>query len=314
MFGAASLLRRLLTFGVLGRLGYNIVAEILRGEGDEPTGTPADLERLKWRFYGYKKSYMTLKKEVKQFRKHQPLCRTEEELAAIADKPSVIVASLPKSGTKYVGSTLSRTLGYDNRDRSLCSGSFPNNMILPHMAAEFALGGMALSAHIQCTPANMAALLEAGIDRMVLHVRDPRATLYSWAHYVRKRDFLHQKFGDKFFSLSEEEQIDRHIDDFFAKSVRWLTEWSAYLDSDPEMQVLVTLHEQLAHDEHAFFRAIFEFYGFSPDALKTAPKDQRMNFRSGSTTEWRENIAPAQTERMTAMIPKRLFDRFGWVA
>lgn len=295
-----------------------VVAKILRGEGETYTGTSADLERIAEHFYRYKqsaaayeRSYRSLKKEIKKLRKHTPVSRSPAELVSVAGKPSIIVASMPKAGTKYVGSTIAGTLGY-LKNRSLYTGKFPTNMVLPHMAREFARGGMVVSAHVQGSPTNMRTLLDAGIDRMVLHVRDPRATLYSRFHYARWREILRRRFGEAFFNLSDEDQIDRHIEDFFVKSVDWLTEWVDYLDSDPEMRVLVTTHEQLARDEGAFFRSIFEFYGLAPYGLKAASKDRQRNFRSGSPTEWRENIAPAQIERMTAMIPERVFQRFGW--
>jgi hypothetical protein len=158
----------------------------------------------------------------------------------------------------------------------------------------------------------MSTLLASGIDKMVLHVRDPRATVHSWMHYFRERPGLRKRQSDEFYSLPDDEQLEYHIDTFFNYSIRWLGEWSDYLDKDPKMKVLITSHEQLATDERALFQSIFDFYGITTEVLRFPFKDARRNYRSGSPTEWRTHTSQANITRMTELIPERFFLRYGW--
>ncbi|MBM3542920.1 MAG: hypothetical protein FJX44_00200 [Alphaproteobacteria bacterium] len=300
-----------------------LVDSLLRAGGEEPSGTVKDWKRLRSQFTRYKRlaeergtiarELKALKSELQDQKKYGMLHRNFEEISELAKKPSIVVASLPKAGTKYVGSTIAQTLAYA-KPAKLYRGNFPNNTVNPRMARNFGLGGLVASVHIQCTPENMTTLLAAGIDRMVLHVRDPRATAYSWMHYCRSKPGLQKRLSQEFYSLSDDEQLEYHIDTFFKLSLKWLLEWSDYLDEDPRIKVLITSHEQLATDEHAFFQSIFDFYGITPEEFHLAPKDKLRNFRSGRPSEWRQHISPANIARMTELIPEHLFQRYGWTA
>lgn len=301
------------------------IAEALHREGEVATGTAEDVERLTAHYTiyrgaydqlssqlsGYKENCFKLRKELQAFRKHAPLNRTPEQLAVVADKPSIIVATLPKSGTKYIGSTLSKTLGY-NKTRSLYRGTFPTNIILPEMASEFAQGGMAFTGHIRADRDNMDMLRAHGLNKIVLHVRDPRACLYSWSHFFLTKKGLLAKVDEEFAALPFEQQVDHHIDSFFIDAVQWLRLWAEFLSHTQKMQVLVTSHDQLVSDEQSFFKSIFDFYDAKCDELVSAPKDNRTNFRSGDSQEWRKKLTKKQRDRMMAIIPRSLYERFGW--
>lgn len=299
---------------VLGLSPEIVVREILRSEGDKPSGTAADLERIREYFYRFKEAktaYHAIKQEVVTLRSVTKRPLTPREIEALRDKPSIFVATLVKSGTKYINSTIGETLHY-KRGRSLYQGRFPINNVRRAIAEDFAVGGLAGAGHLQASPENMRLLYEVGIRKLVLHVRDPRATLYSYMHYFRKRSALLSRGKQGFESLSDEQQVDYHIDHFYTDSLRWLNEWANYLDSDPPIQVLVTNYRRLVNDENAPFRSIFDWYGIRPRRLRRPPKDAQRNFRSGRRDEWREAMAPQQVDRVTSLIPERLFDRFSW--
>jgi hypothetical protein len=274
---------------------------------DRYSETPGALSR-------YQKILEVLKTEFVQFRKHAPVRRPI--WSSRAALPSIIVASLPKSGTKYISSTIKQTLDCRLK-RSLYKGRFPRNTVLPHMAAEFAKGGLVLACHLSCSGDNMRVLAEHGLKKLVLHVRDPRACAYSWFHYYRQKPTILARAKpspEAFLALSDEQQIEHHIGAFFANCVAWLSAWSDFLDANPDTQILVTSHDRLATDPQGFFEEILQFYGIAADRVLQPMKDAGVNFRSGDRSEWRRSIAPAQIERMTAMMPQRLFDRFGWPA
>ncbi|MBM3542902.1 MAG: hypothetical protein FJX44_00110 [Alphaproteobacteria bacterium] len=288
--------------------------EILRSEGVRPTGTDADIKKIREclsRLKEDKSAYQATKQNVLILRAVTKRPLTSRQIEALRDKPSVFVASLVKSGTKYMNSTVGETLRYP-RGRSLYSGRFPENAVRQDIAEDFAVGGLAGAGHLQASPENMRLLNEVGIRKLVLHVRDPRAALYSYMHYFRRRSALLSRSKQGFESLGDEQQIDYHIDHFYMDSLRWLTEWADYLAIDPPIKVLVTDHGELVSDEDSLFWSIFAWYGVRPRRLRRPPKDVQRNFRSGSTDEWRASMSPQQIERATSLIPKRLFDRFGW--
>lgn len=302
----------------LSKLRGDVLSEILRREGDQPTGTPADLQRLQEHFRRYKQvaqesreSYRQLKREVAPLRKVTKRELTPEQIEALRGKPSIFIATLVKSGTKYIASTVGKSLGYQ-RGRSLYKGRFPTNTVMRHMAEDYALGGLAGAGHLQGSPENIRILREAGLTKLVLHVRDPRAALNSYLHYFRKRPVLRARAPEGFDSLTDEEQLNYHIDRYYKNALRWLSEWLDYIAGDPEIEVHITTYDLLVADETALFQSIFDFYSVQPKRLERPPKDAQRNFRSGRTDEWRETISPAQIERITAMIPERLFKRFGW--
>jgi len=172
-----------------------------------------------------------------------------------------------------------------------------------------------LACHLSCNEDNIRILTDHGLNRLVLHVRDPRACTYSWFHYYRQRPTILARAKpspEAFLALSDEQQIDYHIASFFTNCIEWLIAWSDFHDAIEDMQILVTSHDRLAMDPDGFFKEIFAFYDIDTDRVLRAPKDAKVNFRSGLSDEWRQSIAQTQIARMTEMMPDRLFDRFGW--
>jgi hypothetical protein len=74
---------------------------------------------------GYTTAYKKEAAEVGRLRQLAApfLARSDEEVGAREHKPSILVFTLPKSGTSYIGSMLHRTLGYDY-GRNLTYGHF----------------------------------------------------------------------------------------------------------------------------------------------------------------------------------------------
>ncbi|MCH7911263.1 MAG: hypothetical protein IIB38_16815, partial [Candidatus Hydrogenedentes bacterium] len=87
---------------------------------------------------------------------------------------------------------------------------------------ELGQGGVSAKEHLPATRHNLATLAQAGVDRVVLHLRDPRQSLLSWAHFlegdVRKRLLapIWRKTTPRagFFRQPLAAQIDWHIDHY----------------------------------------------------------------------------------------------------
>lgn len=242
------------------------------------------------------------------FRRHIPRPRPPDE--PVADGPSIMVASLPKSGTGHIKGTLARTLPTYRAGRSMGVSTFPKSIFWRVMLADFQRGGMIAVAHYQGDKANLRQLRSFGITKAVLHTRDPRACLWSWSHHYRQRA---DKFipdpavRESFLRQSDVEQLEFHIEHYFQDALDWLGEWDAAIRNQT-IDVLLTSFEDFA-DNESLFRSILDFYGIEAEVVPAPPGSR---FRSGSSTEWREQMPAHTVDRITAMIPDALWRRFGW--
>lgn len=271
-----------------------------------------DLNREVGQLRGYKQAYEDLNSEVGDLRSRIPSVRTNRERRAALGKPYILIATLPKSGTVFVGTTLANSLGYDY-GRSLVLDGFPMNVVFPDAAEDQRCGGAITTSHVQASDWNISVLKRHGMTRYVLIVRDPRAALYSWHNYYREREIFIRRDNDEAFrNLSPDVQFERHIDGFYADALAWLTEWAERIENDNEIEVLELQYEHMVGNEEQQIRKILDFYGLGDTPVLLAEKNQATNFRTGKVDAWREVISPAVIERLNAMIPAILWKRYGW--
>lgn len=277
---------------------------------DSPT---LDVNQLLAERNGYKAAYLKAATELGTLREQAaPVIRTPAQKAKTAGRPSIFLVSLPKSGTVWLSQSLRLTLGLDHT-ATLVSPLFPKNIIWPGMLEDFLDGGMLSASHVQPDEANISILKAAGVTKGVLHVRDPRAALYSWVRFAPKRapKFHTMVLNVDYSTMSEPEIIDHAIDNTLPMFISWLSDWRRVLLSDPDMDYLVTRHDDLV-DGEAFIRRICDFYGARPERIILAPKTERTHFRAGDNDGWRAAVSRAQADRMASMIPDDLRTFYGF--
>ena len=179
---------------------------------------------------------------------------------------------------------------------------------------------------MEACEANFATLKEAGIRRLVLHVRDPRQATLSWVHMLRRID-------DKRFELDRlaytpavpkdfrdfdlPDQLDWAVTNFHPGLIQWLTGWiDALPELERDMAVLVTTFEDFVDDPGKYFEAFADFHSIELDnidsVLQAHPPASTQNFRAGRIDEWREVFTEDQQRRMWERIPEPVSHRFGW--
>lgn len=226
----------------------------------------------------------------------------------------IILTTMPKSGSEYVWMALTTGL---NLTPIRISSAEMFEVIDGERLEHVSKGGFVTHGHMRCTETN-SVLLSQHVDRLVVHVRDPRQALVSWVHYQDHREIVDLPTLNAWGSLSDmtfEARVDYFIDGFFAHQVKFLKSW-VDAESDKEFlpRILVTRQEDLRSDPDGFFLRILNFYDLNPELFRfpEPPKKGERHFRRGETDEWRRVLLPGQIERIQGMLSDQLLERFGW--
>ena len=240
--------------------------------------------------------------------------------AVLGNFAGMLVASLPKTGTVFLQNSLCKGLG--RPPLGLPSGGLFPHANIPHEALNRLKSEGAIYV-IHCAP-NRWNLIEIAerLDRMVVHLRDPRQALISWCHFIREVvahidpvQGKHLSMPDDYLEWDFAQQLDWQINHYFPLQIEWIHGWvKAAEELAPGTDILFTTQEQLASDPKAFFDRVLDFYTIPHDAFIYPPKPApgEMNFRTGELAEWRQKMSWPQIERTTNMIPEALFEYFDW--
>ncbi|GEM_PF-3071336 len=238
----------------------------------------------------------------------------------------IFIPSLHRSASGYVEHSLRNGLGLHNGCAIPANvGWYPDVIIsLPSFAlSSWPVQDAVISYHIPATRANLMAL-NLSVDKLVVHVRDPRQGLVSYAHYLRylKRTnniyaLLEARLPEDYFLLSFEDQISWQIkNSYLPVAINWINSW-VEAQNDPTFypKILFTTQEHLVADNRSFFESILEFYEIDKSRFQFPDKPvfkPNTHMRKGRVDEWKEVFTSEQCERASNMMPERLkkmFDR-----
>jgi tetratricopeptide (TPR) repeat protein len=233
----------------------------------------------------------------------------------------IFVATLPKSGTKHIEDTLCRALGVKPIDIA-CGGYFPRLLINQGtIQRALRLGGGIVVGHLAPAPENLS-LVKYFTDRIVVHLRDPRQALLSYAHFLpavlNELDppsaSVHEIPAD-YLQRPFEQQVDWLIDHYMPMQIEWMRGWIEVAKiGRGGLRIMFTTFEEFHADPRQFYRDLLGFYGVADqmDDIDVSARRGVRNFRAGETEEWRSVFSPAQAARATDLIPEEWFSRFGW--
>ena len=181
--------------------------------------------------------------------------------------PPIVFVTMPKSASEYIPDVLAACLDIPAYFGG--THTFPRNRVIPRLTAISSRGGALLRLHMEACEANFAILKEAGIPRLVLHLRDPRQATLSWVHMLRRIDdkrfdldrlsytpVVRKDFRD--FDLPD--QLDWAMTNFYPRLIQWLTDWiDALPELERDMAVLVTTFEDFVDDPGKYLRPWLHF-------------------------------------------------------
>jgi GNAT superfamily N-acetyltransferase len=239
-------------------------------------------------------------------------------------KTCLLLAVVPRSASVFAFETLATGLGLDRV--TVCAHQFPQEKINPQSVARLAIPGTICHSHVDARLGNLAAI-NPFLERMVVHVRDPRQAMLSAVHHLndlrsRKGASHVAGFGiplpNDYFDLPLTEQIDFMIEHGLPEFVRWIEGWmEAAANPLFKPRLLFTRFEDLHADPAVFFKSILDFYGVawrSADFKLPAATSGSRHFRKGMKDEWRTVLTAAQCEAACARVPTLILDRFDWPA
>ena len=249
--------------------------------------------------------------------------RADQARAIAHDVPSILLVTMPKSGSVYTTLRLSEELGAPQCRISLDLN--PVDYIVPSWLDLFVAGGAVCQEHLDASQTNLDALTASGLDRLQIHVRDPRQATLSWVHHIETmvgenaymRDLMSPALPSNYAELTLPEKIDWNIDNHLPGLVRWTEDWvNAADDNRSGIAMCFSCYEDFHEDEARFFSELLDFFGVRNVAITPIGEgdlaNKAVHFRRGEVDEWRRAFSPLQIERASKAIPIALYERFAW--
>ena len=235
--------------------------------------------------------------------------------------PSIVLNTLPKSGSVFIATTLAQGLGLEFL--AVSQGYFPSDLIEYRKMQELSQRGGITQEHFDASPMNLQILRRIR-TRMILHVRDPRQALLSWVHHMDRlkkegqADLLWWVCPtppEEYYDWAFGRKITWNIENYLPLCVRWIEAWLDAIAKSDHLQVLVTTYEDFAQDGEEFIGRILDFHGISRGRFHrpTVAKTLATNYRKGEAQEWRNVFSDRQKQRALEALPGMLMDRFHWV-
>ena len=235
------------------------------------------------------------------------------------DLPVILINALPKSASESIWNKLANGLGMAQCHMTV--GLFPDCYVIPDRARRVGGGGIASKEHVAPTEFNVRALAAAGIDRLVVHFRDPRQALLSWAHFVRE-DVSQRLLAPLWrktvppaerLAQSMEQQLDWHIDHYLPHQIDFIERWVAMADQgDGPVRIKPMTFESFLADADAYFSEMLAFFEIDPGKYAADAEAEVVHLRRGAVDEWRDVFSASQRDRAWSALPKRLADRYEW--
>jgi hypothetical protein len=219
-----------------------------------------------------------------------------EQEASLKEKvPAVFLASMPRSASAALSSTISEHFGCPIVRASL--GRFPNYYLVPFWVRRLSRGGCVLHDHFGAGQFNQKVLTDCGIRTVFLLIRDPRAAAASFVT-------LAQEHRD--IAVSEERVL--HV--FETMYLPWLIEWQEFAASSSGVSV-IWLRSQDVTAGNDSLRAVIGKVVASLAPVAPSWRPRRLstisladaNFVSGTSDGWRQLVSKSGQERMWSRIP-----------
>src|SRR5262245_25756036 len=223
--------------------------------------------------------------------------------------PPMLITTMPKSGTYYISKLLTQGLFIDSRIVS--HQYFPYDVIRQPELRAFVHGNAVSQDHFGASKINLVHIARH-VDRMIVHLRDPRQAMLSYVHYLatpRFRGaedethlFIYPPMPPDFYERDLEGRIDWAIDHWLPLLVEWTEEWVTAAETLQRPRIKFTRYEDLLVSPDAFVRDVLDFFQIPFERyfpVQIEPGED-IHFRKGEVGEWRTAVTPKQAGAATA--------------
>lgn len=188
--------------------------------------------------------------------------------ARLRGVPPILVSSISKSGSSFLWNQIQDRLMLPSM-KIFTTADYDKVKIRSRSLDQFAKGGVMCRQHIPPEKEMFQQLAEAGIDRIVFHLRDPRRALISWVFYVET--MLRKHSTEKTIPRTEPKEyarldfqgkIEHQIEAFLQPTIRLIEGWIEAQKEEPAgISIKITRFEDMVSEPDAFFTELFSFYG-----------------------------------------------------
>ncbi len=229
--------------------------------------------------------------------------------------PLIYINTIPKCGNKFIANNL-RLTPYCHSQRDISAGPWGNSNIHEFQLKTCAKEGGVLVGHASPTLYNVGVLNDAGINKIIMHVRDPRSATISWLHWLVKRKNKLSAWelppSENYFQLPLTKQVDELLSYWLPSLVEHIQGWININNNESTMSVLFTEFSEMKNSPQTFFQKIIDNYHLDLSINVKQPKEE-WHFRSGQENEWIDVFTEEQKKYASSLIPTEMKQLFGWL-
>jgi Sulfotransferase domain len=240
--------------------------------------------------------------------------------SASGQQPSALIVTIPEAGTDSLCNAFVRNFRLTTA--VISNQYFPIDQLRLFETMHFAAGKRVAATHIDPSPINLQ-ILEAFIQRWVVHLRDPRSVVLSWTQRVERlwREGRHHHLlfvtpspDPIYHGMALEDRLSWQIKHFLPSVMGWINVWVHLADAHPD-RILLTEFSELEADEKRFVEKVADFLGltFATGGYTSAgEKAKSAEFDSHDIDKWRGALTLEHQQAFRDAIRPELASRFGW--
>jgi hypothetical protein len=246
--------------------------------------------------------------------------RAQQAAAIARGLPPILFIAMQKSASEFIRDSLMSVLEMPLIYASV--GTVPADRFIPSALRQLAQGGALCRTHAGGVD-DLAIAANAGIDRAVVHLRDPRQVTLSWVQMMRRQSpagllysapMYNPPVPQDFPGWTFPEQLAWGLAHYLPGQVTWAARWAALVDGTPPLRILMTSYEDFRRDRMEYFRGMLDFLGIRGVDVTVFAAENRQairNFRSGRIDEWTSVLTQQQRAAAWRIIAP-IAPRFGW--
>jgi hypothetical protein len=194
--------------------------------------------------------------------------------------------------------------------------SLVNLRVVVPWLADFLRGGALYGTHLLPSSRNIDLFAAGGVERVIVHVRDPRQVVISLMEHARLYPSEVLPSARERLGVHSANRVETAIREFLPGVVAWIKGW---VDAREKLTVEFTSFEEFVRGPNEFVDRLVALYGgdtryFDRQAALTESPMAEYHRRRGKTDEWRQCFNAGQIEHVNAQIPDDLWKLFGWAA